>query len=140
NLKTRVLRVDIEDLDKIRTPAILHWDMNHFVVLKELKYGKVVIHDPAIGVKKCSIKEFYDSFTGIVLVIDKAGDFKEIQAKNKLTLFDLIKDISGFKQSALLLFGLSIVIELFGLLNPLFIQYVTDNAINLGDLNNLYTL
>nr|WP_019217956.1 cysteine peptidase family C39 domain-containing protein [Legionella tunisiensis] len=36
----RGLKVSLEELSKIKTPAILHWDMNHFVVLKKVKKNR----------------------------------------------------------------------------------------------------
>src|SRR4030095_15787144 len=36
DLASRPLRFEIEHLQQLRLPAILHWDMNHFVVLKSV--------------------------------------------------------------------------------------------------------
>ena len=36
----------------LRTPCILHWDLNHFVVLKSVGRGGITIHDPAEGVRR----------------------------------------------------------------------------------------
>ncbi|MBL8388094.1 MAG: peptidase domain-containing ABC transporter, partial [Hydrogenophaga sp.] len=33
-LGTRGLRLELDELAQLRLPAILHWDLNHFVVLK----------------------------------------------------------------------------------------------------------
>ena len=48
-LTSRPLKLELEDLSELQTPCILHWDLNHFVVLKSVKGNKVVIHDPAQG-------------------------------------------------------------------------------------------
>src|SRR4051794_38464098 len=48
-LSCRPLRFDLKDLAQLRLPAILHWDMNHFVVLKALTRRGLVIHNPAKG-------------------------------------------------------------------------------------------
>src|SRR5919206_1488558 len=48
-LACRPLRIEIAHLAKLRLPAILHWDMNHFVVLKEATAKWIIIHDPAQG-------------------------------------------------------------------------------------------
>ena len=45
-------------------PAVLHWDMDHFVVLKEVRGGHA--HDPAMGVRRCDLGELGRRFTGIV--------------------------------------------------------------------------
>jgi ATP-binding cassette subfamily B protein RaxB len=34
-LTPRALKLDLDDLKNLRTPCILHWEMNHFVVLKK---------------------------------------------------------------------------------------------------------
>ena len=51
----RALRVELSALDKVLLPAILHWDLNHFVVLKSVSNGKAVIHDPAAGARTYSL-------------------------------------------------------------------------------------
>src|SRR3990167_2430616 len=44
-----VIKVEVEDLARFESPVILHWNLNHFVVLKRVKNGKFFIHDPARG-------------------------------------------------------------------------------------------
>ena len=34
----------------LKTPSVLHWDLNHFVVLKSVGRKSTVVHDPAVGV------------------------------------------------------------------------------------------
>ena len=49
----RPLRGELEDLPHLALPAILHWNLNHFVVLTRISDGlggkKYHIHDPARG-------------------------------------------------------------------------------------------
>ncbi|MFA5959964.1 MAG: peptidase domain-containing ABC transporter [Tatlockia sp.] len=137
---TRAIRVDCDALKQVHCPAILHWNMNHFVVLKSVQRNAIVIHDPAVGERRVSLSETSTSFTGIVLEVTKATPFSIIQAKNKLRWLDLLKDIQGLKNSLIGLFILSFAIELFTLINPLFIQYVTDNITNSNNLTNLVVI
>src|SRR4029078_10238916 len=51
----RPLRFEIEHLRQLRLPAILHWDMSHFVVLKSVSRNGVTIHDPAAGERSYTI-------------------------------------------------------------------------------------
>ncbi|KTC86663.1 peptidase domain-containing ABC transporter [Legionella brunensis] len=139
-LKSRALRVDIEELGKVRCPAILHWDMNHFVVLKYVGHNYVVIHDPATGRRKILMSELSSSFTGIALEVEKNDEFKNIHLCNRLKLVNLFKNVKGIKSSLLTLLLLSLAIEVFILLNPLFLQYVTDNIATTTNLNNLYVI
>ena len=63
----RELKVELSALDKVRLPAILHWDLNHFVVLKSVSRGKAVIHDPALGARTYSLGDLSNHFTGVAL-------------------------------------------------------------------------
>ena len=137
---TRALRVSLEEIRQIKTPAILHWNMNHFVVLKKIKKNTIVIHDPAIGIRHCSMDEVSKSFTGVALEVAKSADFTAIKEKNSLTLYDLVKLAKGVNHYIALLVLLSFSIEIMGLLNPLFMQYVTDDVISSSNLSNLYTI
>jgi len=48
-LACRPLRIEVGHLCQLRLPAILHWDMAHFIVLKACKKDGIVVHDPAAG-------------------------------------------------------------------------------------------
>src|SRR3954463_15011948 len=49
HLLCRPLRYEVEHLRQLRLPAILHWDMSHFVVLRSVTRRGMIIHDPASG-------------------------------------------------------------------------------------------
>src|SRR4051794_10322232 len=46
HLAYRPLRFELNHLPLLRLPAIVHWDMNHYVVLKNVTNKKLVLHDP----------------------------------------------------------------------------------------------
>ncbi|HEI3617344.1 TPA: peptidase domain-containing ABC transporter, partial [Escherichia coli] len=48
-MNVRVLSVDNDELGKVKLPCILHWNCDHFVVLKKIRKGKFIIHDPEKG-------------------------------------------------------------------------------------------
>lgn len=139
-LNTRAIRVDIQDLKHVQCPAILHWNMNHFVVLKAVGPNYAVIHDPAVGRRKVSLSELSSSFTGIVLEVEKSEDFSVIKSTNTLSIIDIFKRINGLKNSLFFILLLSMAIEIFILINPLFLQYITDNVASTNSLNNLYVI
>src|SRR3990167_6173771 len=140
HFRTRALRVPLSELHLVKTPAILHWNMNHFVVLKRMKKNQVIIHDPAMGVRHCRMDEVSQSFTGIVLEVEQASDFQPMRAQTKLKLFDLIKIMTGAKPFIMQLLLLSLFIEILSLVAPLFTQYVTDQVIGTSDCSNLMLL
>ena len=66
-LTSRPLRIELEDLDALQTPCILHWDLNHFVVLKSANEKSIVIHDPGSGEKRLTMSEASGHFSGVAL-------------------------------------------------------------------------
>lgn len=66
-LATRAVRLELEDLGKLRRPCMLHWRMDHFVVLKEAGPRGIVIHDPASGERRVRMSEASSAFTGVAL-------------------------------------------------------------------------
>ena len=86
---TRALRVELDAIRKIKAPAILHWDLNHFVVLKKATRKKIVIHDPAMGKREFSYDEFSKHFTGVALELTPSKQFQKIKAKQKTKLSHL---------------------------------------------------
>ena len=59
--KTSAGKFTIHQLVKIKLPAIIHWNQNHFVVLcKITKNSKFHVADPGKGVISYSKKEFAD--------------------------------------------------------------------------------
>ncbi|HBA8911007.1 TPA: peptidase domain-containing ABC transporter, partial [Escherichia coli] len=52
NLISRPLRLELDELNKLKLPCILHWEFNHFLVLKKVKKNKIIVHDPAHGERK----------------------------------------------------------------------------------------
>ncbi|MEL7232615.1 MAG: cysteine peptidase family C39 domain-containing protein, partial [Pseudomonadota bacterium] len=65
SLSARPLRVDLDQLHKLQTPALLHWDLNHYVVLKRVRGDKVEIHDPGIGQRFLPLSKVSGHFSGV---------------------------------------------------------------------------
>ena len=63
----RALRLEPIDLGQINLPCILHWDMDHFVVLEKLTKRGARIIDPSIGRRQVSMRELSGHFTGVAL-------------------------------------------------------------------------
>ena len=61
DLGSRAVRLDLEHLPQLQLPAILHWDLNHYVVLKKIAGNKVHVHDPASGARVMSLEQFSGS-------------------------------------------------------------------------------
>jgi len=136
----RGLRLEIEQLKKLKTPAILHWDMKHFVVLKEVKGRRIIIHDPTAGIRAYTLEEAGRHFTGIALELTPAANFEKKKEIAKLPLSRLWGHLSGIGRALTQALVLSIVLQIIVLASPFYMQLVVDDAIMKEDSNLLVAL
>lgn len=139
-LGTRGLRLELDELAQLRLPAILHWDLNHFVVLKSVGSGHVVVHDPAFGERRLSFEETSRHFTGVALELWPNPGFAPKEEKTRIRLGQLIGQVSGFWPTLTQVLLLSLALEVFGLVSPLFMQWVLDHVVVSRDTQLLTTL
>ncbi|MGZ5617491.1 MAG: peptidase domain-containing ABC transporter [Usitatibacter sp.] len=140
DLAGRPLRLELEQLTELKTPCILHWNLNHFVVLKHATSRGVVIHDPAFGVRKLTYGEASRHFTGVALELSPTSEFKRVEEREKIRLRDLMGKVVGLKRSVVQVLLLALCLELFALLSPFYMQLVVDNAVVTADLDLLTVL
>lgn len=126
---TRALRVELGALDKVRLPAILHWDLNHFVVLKSVGRRKLVVHDPALGVRVFSPEEFSKHFTGVVLELARAETFEPVSARMPMKLSMLWSKMTGWWPALAQVLVLSVALQIVTFVAPLQMQLVVDEAL-----------
>ena len=139
-LNSRALRAEMSHLPDLVLPCILHWDLNHFVVLKEVSRGVAVIHDPARGVRRLSMAEVSKHFTGVVLELTPQAEFRPHTEQQTVSLRQLLGRVTGLRRSLLQIFTLALTLEAFLLLSPFFLQWVVDSVLVSLDRNLLVTL
>lgn len=78
-LEAQGYRVLMPDLDQLRTPMILFWNFEHFVVYEGRSWnGKYFyLNDPAAGPVVVDRETFENSYTGVALEFCKGKDFKK---------------------------------------------------------------
>lgn len=140
SLAPRALRVGLQALGQVRLPAILHWDLNHFVVLKSINRRRAVIHDPARGARTLSIEELSNHFTGVVLELTPAGNFQKTQARMPVKLSSLWSKTQGMGAAIFQVLALSLVFQIATFAMPFHIQLVVDEAIGRSDHSLLTVL
>jgi ATP-binding cassette, subfamily B, bacterial CvaB/MchF/RaxB len=136
----RALRLDLGDLSALQLPAILHWDMDHFVVLKKVTRSHLVLHDPAYGVKRLSISEAGKHLTGIALELFPVEGFSKKDDTARLKFSSLWPHIRGSSVALLQVFILSLILNLFVLVSPFYLQFVIDEVVARGDADLLLVL
>lgn len=140
DLSARALRVELGALESLQTPAILHWDLNHFVVLKSVSGSKVVIHDPSQGRRVLTLEEFSKHFTGIAVEFTPTTSFKQEKAVEQVRLFDFLRATGGIKKAFIQLVVLSVLLQVFAIASPFYMQLVVDQALTTYDRDLLTVL
>lgn len=139
-LAPRPLRAEMEHLPQLALPCVLHWDLNHFVVLTEVRGDWVTLHDPARGVRRMRLPELSKHFTGVVLELSPAPDFKPHEERQAVSTRQLLGHVSGLRRSLGQIFVLALALEAFMLLSPFFMQWVVDGVLVSADRDLLLTL
>src|SRR5215831_5825890 len=129
DLSGRPLRLELEDLPYLQTPCILHWDMNHFVVLKKAGKKRLVVHDPAQGVRRMTYAEASRHFTGVALELTPTPAFTARDESRPLRLRDLTGRMAGVKRALIQIFALAAALEFFSIISPLFLQLTIDKVV-----------
>ena len=137
---TRPLRLDLGEMGQLQLPCILHWDLNHFVVLREVRPHEILIHDPTLGARRIPLKAVSEHFSGVALELTPTQNFAPGPPPTRLRLIDVVGRIVGLRRSLAQLFALALALELFFLLQPFFMQLVVDNALVSADRDLLLTL
>jgi len=139
-LASRPLRLDLEDLPQLRTPCILHWNLNHFVVLKKATGRGIVIHDPATGQRQVSMDEVSRCFTGVALELWPSASFRPAAPPPSIRFRDLIGRVDGLLGAGTQVLVLAVALEVFALVSPFYLQWVIDHVLLSADRDLLTTL
>ncbi|WP_242107015.1 peptidase domain-containing ABC transporter [Luteimonas aquatica] len=135
--QARPLRAEVAHLREIALPCILHWDLNHFVVLKEIGRERATVHDPARGEVTMSLAEFGRHFTGIALELAPAADFEPLRERQRISLSSLIGRVTGVRRALAQVLMLAVALEVLTLALPLSMQWVVDDVLVSADLGLL---
>ena len=136
---TRPVKASLDKFAQQSLPAIAHWQGRHYIVVYEITKKQVIVADPAIGQRQLTIKEFLAGWTGYALLLQPTTSLKKTQEANTpfWQLFDLVKP---HFQVLLEVFIASVLIQVFGLIAPLFTQLLLDRVIVQGSILTLNTV
>lgn len=139
-LSGRAVKLPLTALKDLHTPAVLHWDLNHYVVLERVERGKALIHNPDGRSRWLSDEELSDHFTGVALELRPADDFEPGRQRDQLRLSQLWRRMTGLKRALVQTVVLSLVMQTFILASPYYMQVAIDSALPALDQNLLTVL
>ena len=139
-LLPRPLKLDINGLHLLHLPAILHWDLNHFVVIERVQNERAFIVDP-VGISRWyDFAELGRHFSGVALELRPAQDFQPVKARQRLHFSDLWSSMTGARRAMLQTVILSVVMQAYILVTPFYLRTAVDEVIPTQDNALLLTL
>jgi len=112
---------------------VLHWDMNHFVVLKQISRGYATLHDPAVGERRMPIAAVANHFTGVALELMPGPSFLKLHERRRFSLLSLMGRVDGLKRGMAQLLLLGLALQVCTLVAPFYLQWMMDEALVASD-------
>jgi ATP-binding cassette, subfamily B, bacterial HlyB/CyaB len=125
---SRPVEASLDRLATQRLPAIAHWEGGHYIVVFEISRKYVIVGDPAVGQRKLTHSEFVKGWTGYCLLLEPTLALKKSEGTST-DFWQLFQLVSPHKVVIAEIFIASIVLQLFGLVSPIFTQLILDRAI-----------
>ena len=136
----RAVTCELEEMRRLTPPAILHWDFDHYVVLKSVSRRGLVIHDPAVGVRKLDFATVGMHFTGVAAEFGQAAGFKPAPPRPRPGLLHYLGGGVSLAAPLIQLFVLSAILQLVALATPFYMQVVVDEVLVRQDTDLLAVL
>ncbi|MFP7675540.1 peptidase domain-containing ABC transporter [Marivita sp. S0852] len=121
-IRGKALRAEPAQLGQLRTPAILHFGMYHFVVLKLMEGNRFHIQDPAFGEYTLGFSELSARFTGIVVEFRPGKSKVEIGRLSTLTIPSVLRAVPDIGRRLLAIAAVALVAQIGLFLFPLYIK------------------
>ncbi|MGI9165591.1 MAG: peptidase domain-containing ABC transporter [Pyrinomonadaceae bacterium] len=125
---SRGIRASYEHLLKVELPAVAHWEGFHYIVLYEARPDRVVVADPAIGLRKLTREQFEKGWTGYLLLLTPTPTLEKV-TESKTTFGRFLPLLKPYRGLLFEIFLASLVLQLFGLASPIFTQVIVDKVL-----------
>ncbi|MGC1764539.1 MAG: peptidase domain-containing ABC transporter, partial [Pseudolabrys sp.] len=121
-------------------PTIVHWDMNHFLVLRSVTRRGIVVHDPASGERFFPIAEASKHLSGVALELSPSEGFLPKDERARLPFSTFWTQLRGSTHALVQILILSVILEAFVIASPFYLQLTIDEVIARGDADLLIVL
>ena len=143
-LESECEKIDINSIKRIKSPCILYWNQNHFVVLYKVKKNRFYIADPGIGLIKYNIEEFKKHWVstqsdgeekGIAMFLEPTPAFYEKKMDEEPKEERSFKFLFGYIKQYRKYFGQIVLGLLVGSLLQLILPFLTQSIVDVGIKN-----
>ncbi len=127
-LAARPVRIGLKRLGELKLPAILHWNMDHFVVLERVVGDTAFIVDPARGRIRAPLESISGNFTGIAVEFTPTDSFRPGVLRLSRNFRRAWVDDHGLRSSALRALWLTVVLQAAIITLPFAYRSIIDHA------------
>lgn len=134
-LRARAFKLEPSQLGHVPLPAIVHWELDHFLVVERWSPTAVEVVDPASGRRRLTHDELDDGFTGVVLVFEPGVDFQRSRSTHAPAWQLCLRHVLDAPAAGLLaaqVLVASLLLQLLGLLMPLLTELLVDTIVPNG--------
>ncbi len=135
--QARPVRASLNSLVNQKNPWIAHWQGDHYVVVYRLKGNKILVADPARGKRLLSRSDFLADWTGYALLLDPTERLQSLKSE-KPSLGKFLGLLFPYRSLTVQIILTSLLIQVFGLLSPLFTQIILDHVVVNKSLSTLH--
>ncbi|AFY50393.1 ABC-type bacteriocin/lantibiotic exporter with N-terminal double-glycine peptidase domain [Nostoc sp. PCC 7524] len=135
--QARPVRASFNRIANQHHPWIAHWQGDHYIVVYQVQKNHVIVSDPAIGRKKLTLQAFQAGWTGFALLLSPTPQLKAVPSSKP----SLGKFWGAFLPYRAMLWPImitSLLLQVFGLITPLFTQIILDQVVVHKSLSTLH--
>jgi ATP-binding cassette, subfamily B, bacterial HlyB/CyaB len=137
--QARPVRASLSRLADQSQPWIAHWQGDHYVVVYQVKGEQILVADPARGKTTLPRQQFLENWTGYALLLDPTRQLKSNPA-DQPSLGRFWSVLGAYQVTIWQIVGISLLMQLFGLITPLFTQVILDKVVTQKSLPMLHVV
>lgn len=128
--QARPVRASLTPL-RNQNPWIAHWQGNHYVAVYKFRNQQVLVADPAMGKRWMSVKNFAENWTGYALILDPTPQLyrNDITEQKGIKTQNFLGIIWPYRSTIAQILVISLFIQIFGIVTPLFTQVILDQVV-----------
>lgn len=131
-MRGRGLKLEVADLRELPPGAILHWELNHFVVLERAGRGGLLLVDPARGRRRVTMEAASRAFTGIALLVEPTTAFTPARERAG-SVRNYLAQLLGQRGLLARVVVTSVLLRLLALALPILTALIVDRVVPRGD-------
>jgi ABC-type bacteriocin/lantibiotic exporter with double-glycine peptidase domain len=136
-LRARGVKIEPDKLRFLPAGAILHWELNHFVVLERAGRSELRVIDPAVGARRIPMRDVERMFTGVALVLEPSAQFEAEDRRPKTRFARYRRWILGVPGYFSRVFSASLLLQVIALALPGVMGVVVDKVVPRQDYHLL---